>query len=77
MRGLHRRPLTTLRHDLKIGSLDPRRQKTQKNTRTAATLSHAQVRQPINRRSIGRWRNYEWAFDASWDALADEHARRM
>jgi len=47
------------------------------NTRTAATLSHAQVRQPINRRSIGRWKNYEWAFDASWDALADEHARRM
>ena len=47
------------------------------NTRTAATLSHAQVRQPINRKSIGRWKNYEWAFDASWNALADEHALRL
>ena len=46
------------------------------NTRTAATLSHAQVRQPINRKSIGRWKNYEWAFDSSWDALADAHAQR-
>ena len=47
------------------------------NSRTAATLSHAQVRQPINRRSIGRWKNYEWAFDGGWDALADAHERRM
>jgi hypothetical protein len=24
------------------------------------------VRRPINASSIGRWRNYEWAFDRSW-----------
>jgi len=39
------------------------------NTRTVLTLSHEQVRRPINRSSIGRWRNYEWAFDGAWDAL--------
>ncbi len=37
------------------------------NTRTVLTLSHEQVRQPINRASIGRWKNYEWAFDAQWN----------
>jgi hypothetical protein len=31
------------------------------------TLSHEQVRKPINRSSIGRWKNYEWAFGAEWD----------
>lgn len=47
------------------------------NTRGAFTLSHAQVRQPINRSSIGRWRNYEWAFDASWEPLVAAHERRI
>ena len=49
----------------------------EENKKTAATLSHAQVRQPINKKSIGRWKNYEWAFDASWDkVVADHEARR-
>lgn len=39
------------------------------NTRTVLTLSHEQVRKPINRSSIGRWRNYLWAFDQTWTAL--------
>ncbi len=39
------------------------------NERTVLTLSHEQVRRKINRSSIGRWRNYAFAFDASWDAL--------
>ena len=43
-------------------------------TRVAATLSHAQVRRPINRAAIGRWKNYEWAFDGSWDELVELHA---
>ena len=47
------------------------------NTKAAVTLSALQVRKPINRSSIGRWKNYEFAFDASWDALvADHEARR-
>jgi hypothetical protein len=37
------------------------------NARTVLTLSHEQVRKPINRSSIGRWKNYEWAFDKEWD----------
>ncbi len=36
------------------------------NARTVLTLSHEQVRRSINRGSIGRWRNYEWAFDSAW-----------
>jgi hypothetical protein len=36
------------------------------NARSVLTLSHEQVRRPINASSIGRWRNYEWAFDRSW-----------
>lgn len=39
------------------------------NTRTVMTLSHAQVRRPINAASIGRWRNYAFAFDQAWDAF--------
>jgi len=54
-------------------AMDARVASPEGNTRTAATLSHAQVRQPINRRSIGRWQNYAWAFDSSWDALATAH----
>ena len=57
--------------------MDERVLRPEENTKTAATLSHAQVRQPINRKSIGRWKNYEWAFDASWDKIvADHEARR-
>jgi hypothetical protein len=37
------------------------------NARTVLTLSHEQVRKPINRSSIGRWKNYEWAFGKEWD----------
>ena len=49
----------------------------EQNARTVLTLSHEQVRNPINRRSIGRWRNYGWAFDGSWDTLAASHAARL
>lgn len=44
------------------------------NTRTVLTLSYEQVRRSINRSSIGRWRNYAFAFEGpsagAWDALA-------
>jgi hypothetical protein len=45
-------------------------------TRVAATLSHAQVRRPINRAAIGRWRNYAWAFDGAWEELVAMHEAR-
>jgi len=48
----------------------------EENRRAVFTLSHDQVKRPINRSSIGRWRNYEWAFDGSWDALAAAHDAR-
>jgi tetratricopeptide (TPR) repeat protein len=41
----------------------------EQNPRAAVTISAMQVRKPINRGSIGRWRNYDFAFDAAWDAL--------
>ena len=37
------------------------------NARTVLTLSHEQVRKPINRSSIGRWKNDDWAFGKEWD----------
>jgi hypothetical protein len=40
------------------------------NPRTVLTLSHEQVRRPINRTSIGRWRNYAFAFGPEWDVRA-------
>lgn len=40
------------------------------NTRTVLTLSHEQVRKPIHSSSIGRWANYEWAFNHSWNGLS-------
>lgn len=43
------------------------------NARTVLTLSHQQVRAPINASSIGRWRNYEWAFGEAWAAMARAH----
>jgi hypothetical protein len=48
----------------------------QDNTRTVLTLSHEQVRRPINRSSIGRWKNYESAFGPEWDALVVTHNSR-
>jgi hypothetical protein len=48
----------------------------EENTKTAFTLSFAQVRQPINKRSIARWKNYDWAFDSSWDSVVAEHESR-
>ena len=48
----------------------------ERNTRTVFTLSHAQVNSPINASSIGRWRNYEWAFGSEWDALVARHKAR-
>ena len=36
------------------------------NARTVLTLSHEQVRRSINRSSIGRWKNYEFAFGGEW-----------
>ncbi|MDA1008887.1 MAG: sulfotransferase [Planctomycetota bacterium] len=48
------------------------------NPRAVFTLSHEQVRNPIHAASIGRWRNYEWAFDGSWDRVASDHdAKRI
>ena len=48
----------------------------ERNTRTVHTLSHDQVRKPINASSIDRWKNYAWAFDDSWKPLVDMHDRR-
>jgi tetratricopeptide (TPR) repeat protein len=48
----------------------------ERNARTVFTLSHAQVSAPINASSIGRWRNYEWAFGPEWDALVARHNAR-
>lgn len=53
------------------GVLSPER-----NARTAVTLSHEQVRRPINDAAIGRWRHYDFAFDGRWDGLAAAHAAR-
>lgn len=44
----------------------------ERNQRTVLTLSHEQVRRPINASSIGRWRNYAFAFDERWSALAGD-----
>lgn len=49
----------------------------EENSRTVLTLSHEQVRRPINAKSIGRWRNYDFAFDSSWDLLASQHQSRL
>ncbi|NBX25402.1 MAG: sulfotransferase family protein [Planctomycetes bacterium] len=57
--------------------MDPAVLKPQENRRAVHTLSHEQVRRPINPISIGRWRNYAWAFDASWDPLVRLHEARL
>jgi hypothetical protein len=54
-------------------AMDERVTRPEESARRAVTLSSEQVRRPINRSSIGRWRNYAWAFDASWDAVVAEH----
>ncbi len=53
--------------------MDERVLKPEHNPRATVTLSALQVRKPINRSSIGRWKNYEWAFDSSWDKLVADH----
>jgi tetratricopeptide (TPR) repeat protein len=59
----------------KLGlAMDDRVLAPESNQRAVFTLSHEQVRRPINNASIGRWRNYAFAFDGSWDALAAAHA---
>ncbi|MCE2884510.1 MAG: sulfotransferase [Planctomycetaceae bacterium] len=42
----------------------------EENRRTVLTLSFEQVRRKINRSSIGRWKNYAFAFGPEWDSLA-------
>jgi hypothetical protein len=46
----------------------------QHNPRAALTLSHRQVRRPVNDAAIGRWRHYAFAFDAGWDDPAQASA---
>jgi len=53
--------------------MDARVLNPEENTRHAVTLSSQQVKRPINRSSIGRWKNYEFAFDARWDSVVAEH----
>jgi len=57
-------------------AMDARVLSPEENARAVFTLSHEQVRRPINRASIGRWQNYAFAFDGSWDALAAAHEAR-
>ena len=45
------------------------------NARTVLTLSHEQVRRSINRSSIGRWKNYEFAFGPEWGGGSDAITR--
>jgi hypothetical protein len=42
----------------------------ERNRRAVVTLSHEQVRRPVNAESVGRWRHHAARFDASWEALA-------
>jgi hypothetical protein len=39
------------------------------NSRLVFTLSHEQVRRPLNRQGIGRWQNHRELFGAAWDGL--------
>jgi len=43
------------------------------NTHAVCALSHERVRKPMHRGTIGRWKNDEFAFDGSWDALVETH----
>jgi hypothetical protein len=67
-RGNMERVLARLGLPLEEAVLQP-----EANRRAVFTLSHEQVRRPIHRGSVGRWKNYAFAFDASWDALAAAH----
>ena len=49
----------------------------EKSDKVAITLSNEQVRKPISDSSIGRWKNYAFAFDSSWDGLAAAHTWRV
>ncbi|MFO0782109.1 MAG: sulfotransferase [Phycisphaerales bacterium] len=44
----------------------------EENQRAVLTLSSQQVRRSINRASIGRWKNYAFAFGPEWDQLASK-----
>jgi len=57
-------------------SMDARCLSPEENARAVFTLSHEQVRRPINSSSIGRWRNYEFAFDEAWKPLVEAHDKR-
>lgn len=39
------------------------------NPRRVHTLSHAQVRQPLNRRGVGRWQAHAARCGSEWDDL--------
>jgi tetratricopeptide (TPR) repeat protein len=41
-----------------------------RNQRIVHTLSHEQVRRPINREGMGRWKKHSERFDTSWDELS-------
>lgn len=41
------------------------------NPRAVTTLSHAQIRRPIHRGAVGRWRNYAGMFGPEWHQLAE------
>ena len=71
-------PAATVERCLKRMGLpmDPAVLEPERNTRTVHTLSHDQVRKPINAGSIDRWRNYAWAFNDAWKPLVDLHDRR-
>jgi hypothetical protein len=57
-------------------AMDERVLAPENNAKAVYTISHEQVRKPINRSSIGRWKNYEFAFDSSWDPLVAMHESR-
>lgn len=51
-------------------AFDPAVLEPESNRRTILTLSAQQVRRKINSTSIGRWRNYAFAFGPEWDDMA-------
>jgi hypothetical protein len=65
-------PETTLRRVLDHLSLpwEPACLSPHENPRMVFTLSHEQVRRPINRDGIGRWLKHREAFGPEWDALS-------
>jgi hypothetical protein len=60
-------PETALRPIFDLLGVDPEDDclRPENNRRVVLTLSNQQVRQPINRQAIGRWRNYEQFFAKS------------